>query len=118
METDHERLFRQIEPPVGGVERFKQKLAQADNRRGRGVWIPAAATVSAAVLAVVGFWAWHRNPAPEPPPQAALWSAPELDRVLGRPSAPIELRVQRNNQVTLLVEHPSDDPRVRIYSIN
>jgi hypothetical protein len=57
--------------------------------------------------------------APEPPAVVdnAILAAPELDRLLGRESAPVPLTVERGDQRVQVEELPSSDPQVRIYRV-
>jgi len=49
---------------------------------------------------------------------AAIYNAPEFDRLLGRPPQPTALTVMRNEQAATVVEIQTANERVRIYRIN
>lgn len=124
MSTDD--LFRQIEPPRGGLERFARRLdAAAGARTAAPRWRPfawAGAASVAAALVVAGVL--RREPSqPEPPlattpPAPAIYDSPAFDRLLGRPLEPEQLTAVVNRQPASVTELESQNDRVRIYQIN
>src|SRR5688500_14102013 len=101
MNTD--ALFKELEPPPGGAERFAQRLdeiaAARPSRRARVLAMAAAVAALAFVTAVLVLREPH-DAAPElvadAPPPVEVYSAPEFDRLLGRSAAPAELMVMVN----------------------
>ena len=49
---------------------------------------------------------------------AAIYDAPEFDRLLGRPPRPTELTVTLNEQAASVAESEMANEKVRIYRIN
>src|SRR5687768_8236275 len=103
MNTD--ALFKELEPPRGGAERFAQRLdeiaAERPSHRARIHALVAAAAGVALVTAVLLL----RQPddagqvqIANTPPPVDVYNAPELDRLLGRTAAPAELMVTVNMQ--------------------
>jgi hypothetical protein len=124
MNTD--ALFRELEPPPGGAERFAARLdaivAEGPPRRPRALALAAAAAVAtAAVVATVLLQG--PDTAPEPsiaaaPPAVEVYGAPEFDRLLGRASRPAELTVIVNTETARVTELATTHANVRIYQIN
>ena len=108
-------LFELLEPPPGGVERMRARLAAPEVRTaGFGL----AAFGVAAVLALAAVLVYRPTAPPSPGVAAnALLAAPELDRLLGRETAPVPLTVKRGDDPAQIEELPSTDPRVRIYRV-
>jgi hypothetical protein len=125
MSPDHSELFRALEPPAGGRERFRQRLARhaahtnAYSRR----WVFAGSTITAiAVSAVLLFGILEpavTPDAPDPPDAlvASVIQAPEFDRLLGRSSAPTDLRVAIDDKPVPVSELASTNAKIRIYEI-
>jgi hypothetical protein len=123
MNTD--LLFKELEPPSGGAERFAQRLdelgAERPPRRTRAVALAAAVAAIAVATTVL-----LRRPvgdAPEltaadAPPAVEVYGAPEFDRLLGRPPQPTELTVLVNTETARVTELTTTNANVRIYQIN
>ena len=122
MNTD--ALFKELEPPPGGTERFAQRLdeieAERPSPRARALAMTAAAAAVVVALAVLLL----RQPN-EPPsvlvadvPAVDVYNSPELDRLLGRASAPAELVVTVNMEAASVTEIETANQKVRIYQIN
>ena len=115
MQTERDALFELLEPPPGGVERMRARFTEAPRARiglGASAFGVAAVAVLAAMVALL--------PNGPPPPAVVdnpILEAPELDRLLGRQSAPVPLSVERGEQRVQIEELPSSDPRVRIYRV-
>jgi hypothetical protein len=123
MNTD--ALFKELEPPSGGAERFAQRLdeiaAERPSHRARVLALAAAAAGVALVTAVLVL----RQPDDAAQVQIAnaappvdVYNAPELDRLLGRSAVPAELMVTVNRQAANVTEVETTNQKVRIYQIN
>jgi len=123
MNTDE--MFKQLEPPPGGAERFARRLdeiaAERPSPRARVLAIAAAVAGVAVVTAVLLL----RHPGDAPPvtianerPAVDVYNAPELDRLLGRPSQPAELMVMVNMETASVTPIQTSNEKVRIYQIN
>ena len=115
MQNEPESPFELLEPPPGGIERMRARLAEPPRSR-RGVGLAAAGVAAvaalAALLAVVSTEMRTRSAGDN-----AMLAAPELDRLLGREPRAIPLTVERDGQTVQTEELPSSDPRVRIYRV-
>ena len=122
MNTDE--LFKELEPPPGGAERFAQRLdeiaAERPSPRARMLGIAAAVAAVAVVAAVLLRQADDVAPArvADAAPAVDIYNAPELDRLLGRPSQPAELMVMVNMETANVTEIETTNEKVRIYQIN
>jgi hypothetical protein len=115
MRTEPESLFDVLEPPPGGIERMRTRLAEPPRaRRGFGLAALSIAALAAlvAVLAVLSTETGNRSAADN-----AMLAAPELDRLLGRESRAIPLSLERDGHAVQVEQVPSSDPRVRIYRV-
>jgi hypothetical protein len=125
MNTD--ALFKELEPPPGGAERFAQRLdeiaAERASPRARALAIAAAA----AGLALVTTLLLLRQPEPDgvltlrdaaTQPAVEIYDAPEFDRLLGRSAAPAQLVVTVNMEAATVTEIETANQKVRIYKIN
>jgi len=123
MNTD--ALFKQLEPPPGGAERFARRLdeisAARPSPRARVLAIAAASAGVALVTAVLLL----RQPSDAPavlvadtPPAVEVYDAPEFDRLLGRSAPPAELMVMVNMEAAAVTEIETTNQNVRIYQIN
>ena len=124
MSTD--ALFKDLEPPPGGGERFAQRLdevaAEQPSSRAR-VLAMAAATAGVAIVTAILLLrppedASQVEIAATEPPTVDVYNAPELDRLLGRSSVPAELMVTVNMQPANVTEIETTNQKVRIYQIN
>lgn len=123
MNTDS--LFKELEPPPGGAERFAQRLdeiaAERPSPRARVLAITAAAAAISVVTAAVLLL---RPPDVAPPelvvdaPTIDVYNAPELDRLLGRSATPAQLAVTVNMEAASVTEIETTNQKVRIYQIN
>jgi len=123
MNTD--ALFKELEPPPGGAERFAQRLdeiaAERPSPRARVLAITAAAAAISVVTAAVLLL---RPPDVAPPelvvdaPTIDVYNAPELDRLLGRSATPAQLAVTVNMEAASVTEIETTNQKVRIYQIN
>jgi len=113
MQNDPESPFAMLEPPPGGVERMRARMAAPERVPGvlglAGAGIGALA-VLVALLAVVSNEWQGRNTGDN-----AILASPELDSLLGREARPPPLAVERDGQPVQTEQVPSADPRVRIY---
>lgn len=115
MQTEPESLFELLEPPPGGVERMRARLAEPARER-RGLWLATSSVVAlgalVALLAVLSTEMRGRSAGDNP-----ILAAPELDRLLGRPTRAVPLTVERDGRTLQTEELPSSDPQVRIYRV-
>lgn len=118
MKTDRKELFRQLEPPPGGVRRMGARMAAPSIHVSPIQW--GLATACILVLAV-GILVVTSEPRDVIAPEVSadpIAASPQFDRLLGREAAPVELTVQRNDQAVALTEVASSNPKVRIYALN
>jgi hypothetical protein len=113
MQSDPESLFEMLEPPPGGIERMRARLAARKSARG-GFAVVGAGVVALAVLVALGALVFDDRLSRDAGDNAIL-ASPELDRLLGRESRPVPLTVERDGQAVQIEQLPSSDPRVRIY---
>ena len=111
MQSDPESPFELLEPPPGGVDRMRARLATPEPARGLGL---AGAGVGALAV-LVALLAVVSNQRHGSDADNAILAAPELDRLLGRETQPVPLTVERDGQRQQVEQLPSSDPRVRIY---
>jgi hypothetical protein len=114
MQNERDTVFELFEPPPGGVERMRARLA-APLRPRMGVALAAFGVAALAALVVAALL-----PEGAQAPAGggnAVFAAPELDRLLGRESRPLPLQVERDGQAVETEELPSSDPNVRIYRV-
>jgi hypothetical protein len=118
MNEDRHGLFKQLEPPPGGAERFRARLDAAADRHQRPAWRLAAA-VATGVVVVVGALV-VLNDADRNSVDSAenlVAAAPEFDRLLGRPVERADPSVTLNDETATLAAVPSENPKIRIYQI-
>lgn len=114
MQTEPESPFELLEPPPGGVERMRARLADPSRVR-QGIGFAASSVgVLAVLIALFAIFSIETHgPAADNP----ILAAPELDRLLGREARTIPLTIERDGQVLQTEELPSSDPSVRIYNV-
>jgi hypothetical protein len=121
-----DNLFRQLEPPKGGAERFARRLEAADSAPAAARWLPLvlAGAASAAAVALVVAVVLLREPGEAgsrlagSPPALEVYGSPEFDRLLGRPLRTEQLTAVVDKQTASLTELESQNEKVRIYQIN
>jgi len=114
MQTGPESPFELLEPPPGGVERMRARLAAPLPVRHRiGFAVTSVGVVAGLVALVAIFSIEMHGPVADNP----MLVAPELDRLLGREIRAVPLTIERDGQVLQTEELPSSDPRVRIYNV-
>ena len=122
MNTD--ALFKQLEPPPGGAERFAQRLDEiAAERPSSRTRVLAVAATAAAVALVTAILLLPTTDGPpvrvaDAPPAVDVYNAPELDRLLGRAAMPAELVVTVTLEMAVVTEIETTNKKVRIYQIN
>jgi len=118
MSGDKNGLFKQLDPPPGGAERFRERLDGATRRDPAPSW-PLAAAVAAALVVVVGALVVLSDAGREggQPAENRVAAAPEFDRLLGRPVERAEPAVTLNDETVALAAVQSENPKVRIYRI-
>lgn len=108
MTSGHERLFETLEPPAGGLEGLRSRLAR-DTRRRR---IRTRALAGTATLAVVAVATWatlaSRSGADDLPPEFAL--ARMHLGLMPLPSEPVTIPDERRGDTAIhRVPLPTDD---------
>jgi hypothetical protein len=123
MNTD--ALFKELQPPPGGVERFAQRLDEMSPARPSPRVRALALAAALGSVAVVAALLLLRQPSDAPqtvvanaPPPVDVYNAPELDRLLGRVAPPPQLMVLVNTQAANVTEIETVNEKVRIYQIN
>jgi hypothetical protein len=109
------KIFELLEPPRGGVEKLRARLAEPD--AGPRIARPLAVFSVVAIFAIAA--SLHFLPEPREPAVAAasMLEAPEFDRLLGRELRVLPISIQRNEQPIAAEEVESTDPKVRIYEL-
>lgn len=115
--TDNGNLFKRLDPPPGGAERLGRRIGQQSPRHAFALPKPAAAILGIAIAVFVAL-PLLRAPDPVPATQSEIYDAPQFDRLVGRRSETLELRVLRDAEEAALIEFESSDPRIRIYALN
>jgi hypothetical protein len=120
-----EALFKQLDPPAGGAERFARRLeAVAGKSAGKPLWPLAVAGAACAAAAVVVAVLVLRAPTDDVAPVAAadpvpvVYDSPAFDRLLGRPLKTEQLTATVNKQTAAVTELESRNDKVRIYELN
>jgi hypothetical protein len=123
MNTD--ALFKELDPPPRGAERFARRLDEiaAERPSSRMRLLAMAASVAAVALVTTVLLLQPASDVPpasiaNAPPPVDVYNAPELDRLLGRAAAPAELMVTVNTATVATTEIETTNERVRIYQIN
>lgn len=117
MKADRDSIFRAVDPPAGGTARMRARFARAQRRRlPPAGWLGPVVIVTVAALAFNGLWNASRSGSSDR--VDSLLAAPEFDRLLGRESAPYELRVTRDSMPVSVNEIESSDPTVRLYRLD
>jgi len=122
MNTEEREIFRELEPPPGGVERFRRRLGASRPVEQRWPRRSAIAGLAVIAMAVVTLTLRQqtdpRMPASgESRREAQVQQAPEFDRLLGRPGEPARTRIAVNDTSVAVSELPSANPSIRIYRI-
>ena len=123
MNTD--ALFKELEPPPGGAERFAQRLDEIAVTRPspRARVLAMAAAVAAVTLVTAVLLLRQPDDGPptrvaDAPPSVEVYGAPEFDRLLGRAAPPAQLVVMVNMEEAAVTEIATTNQKVRIYQIN
>jgi hypothetical protein len=123
MNTD--ALFKELDPPPGGAERFAWRLDETAEERpsSRTRLLAMVASVAAVALVTAMLLLQPASDVPptsiaNAPPPVDVYNAPELDRLLGRAAAPAELMVTVNMETVDITEIETTNKRVRIYQIH
>jgi len=123
-----DNLFKQLEPPPGGAERFAQRIddaaaaaaaAPAVAPRWRAFAL-AGASAAALVVAVVLLRepSEPATPVADSPPAPEIYNSPAFDRLLGRPLQAEQLTAIVDQQTISVTELESHNEKVRIYQLN
>jgi hypothetical protein len=117
-------LFKELEPPGGGPERFAQRLDEIANERAAPPARVLATAAAAAAVVLVAALLLLREPNDtrpalvDEPALVDVYNAPELDRLLGRSAPPTELMVMVNMEAADVTEIQTTNQKVRVYHIN
>ena len=114
MQTGPESPFELLEPPPGGVERMRARLAEPSRVRHGIGFVASSVGVLAVLIALLAIFSIETH---GPSADNPMLAAPELDRLLGREIRPLPLTIERDGQVLQTEELPSSDPQVRIYDV-
>lgn len=117
MNSEDRIAFPDIEPPLGGTERFRMQLEITgdDLHATFGRWAAAGGVV--AVLAIAAIAVLRPAEVAEPQEDAVAFDAPEFDRLLGRPMQQVETTVMIGEEPAILAPLPVTRPGIRIYEI-
>lgn len=124
MNSDVRDLFRELEPPRGGAERFAARLdAEIHVARGltrRRAFGAVAACIAVALVATLVVLRRPNDPQVASSAEAAVdvYNAPELDRLLGRPLRTSELTVMVGDETLPVTRLDTANQKVRIYRID
>lgn len=124
MKADSNGVFRELEPPAGGAERFRRRLEETAHPwhtvHLRLVAATSIAAVAATLLAIFAIVRDASDPTAETDPErtANIYDAPEFDRLLGRQLGTSGLTVSLNEQPVSLVEMETENHKIRIYRID
>ena len=134
MNNDHGGIFREIDPPAGGAERFRQRLEAAGESPALRLRPVLAAGVAAAALVVAALVALQQaDVAPQQAdvaerevaapsvaaeaPVVNVVDASAFARLLGRPLEPVATTVAIDDMPVTLTEIPGTRPGIRIYEV-
>lgn len=126
MNLDESRLFRELDPPPGGADRFRRRLeerCEAVPVRGRRIAIAGLAMSVLVLFVVIALI----PPTEDTQPQVAgaeaepwvtgVYQAPEFDRLLGRPMQPAGFSISIDGKSPSVSEIRSTNEKVRIYVV-
>jgi hypothetical protein len=117
MKIERQRLFQQLQPPAGGLERLQRKIHNAALNRTGYRWQPVlAAAMLVLALGLSAYWLPQQQ-ASEPVTEE-VFNATEFDRLLGRSPAKVELLVSRDHEAVSIVEVPDTGANARVYRLN
>ena len=122
MRIDRRELFRQLEPPPGGVERMRARAMPSGMHVSRFQWRAVACAMVALVAIILVVGRGPRGVSTDGVISAGNTSAgiavaPQFDRLLGRTPAPVDLTVTQNDQAVALTRVEGSNPKVRMYAL-
>lgn len=121
MSSDKHGLFREIEPPAGGAERFGRRLDELDGRGSTpGRRFAPAVVAAAALVAALGIVievAFRGDEEHRPEQPVVVYDAPQFDRLLGRPLGSAEPAVKLDGLDATLAELESGNEKIQIYRV-
>lgn len=115
--TANDRIqFPDIDPPPGGVERFRMQLENPGDasRVDFGRWAAAGGVVAVLVIAALAVVSLPETAEPE---TAIAFDTPEFDRLLGRPMKQVETTVMIDDQPADIAAIPAKRAGIRIYEV-
>jgi len=108
--------FPDLDPPSGGVDRFRMRLGNPDDASHAVVARWAAAGGVMAVLAIIAMLVLAPPDVAEPA-TTIVFDAPEFDRLLGRPLQQVETTAMIDDEPVTLSAMPVTTPGIRIYEV-
>jgi hypothetical protein len=116
MSPDDRIQFPDIDPPAGGVERFRMRLESPGDasRVAVGRWVAVGGVVAVFAIAAMAIL---RPPVAVEPETAIVFDSPELDRLLGRPMREVETTVMIDDEPANVAAIPGTTQGIRIYEI-
>jgi hypothetical protein len=123
MNDETQSLFKELEPPPGGAERFARRLDETAHAAEAPRWrVFAFAGAACAAVALMVAVVVLREPSESTSPTVAaapdIYDAPEFDRLLGRPAQPTAFAVTVDERTASVVEVETTNEKIRIYEIN
>ena len=110
-----EKLFEQLEPPAGGFEAIRERIGESPSSL-QQIWRPVVGLSSFALIAV---WLVPMFVIQDPIEVIEhVYDSPQFDRLLGRETLPVALKVTMNDQPVPVAELAGVENEVRVYQLN
>ena len=118
MNPDDRISFPDIDPPHGGVERFRLQLESPGDasRVAFGRWAAAGGVVAVLAIAAIAVL-WLPETAETETETVIAFDTPEFDRLLGRPMQKVETTVVIDDEPAAISAVPAKRAGVRIYEV-
>ena len=116
MKIDSSKIFEQLEPPAGGIDRLKIRFNEPVRKKD-WMLVPVFALASLVLVAVWNLYEQPETGSIETATESSIYNAPELDRLLGRKSEQLKLNVVLNGQEMSVVELSKPGDMIHIYEI-
>ena len=116
MNTEDRIQFPDIDPPPGGVERFRVQLESPGvaSRVSFGHWAAAGGVVAVLAIAAIAVLSLPETAEPE---TLIAFDTPEFDRLLGRPMQKVETTVMIDDEPAAIAPVPAKRAGIRIYEV-